>query len=382
MKSLVEILKETYSQAPALKANFKEFQPIFEAVNARLAEEDRPAVSADELRDAFRQINPQTRFEPQFQLGDRTFEAVRTLFAVELAPLSEQELQQARERVTEILERRLSAAHGCYYALATLGEALRADGFDTRSYGGRGVKQLLCELFPDDAKNAVYDPEHSPHHYIHLPSLHPYGDPQPVRAERPERVEPVSADLDIIDLRRRFEFILTSRVDAPDGWYELVKITPALKANGFDFRSMGFVKLKDLLQALYGQALEIEDRGDAEHPNKKFMRLPDDDELHLLPTELPGRAAARHADGAETPSTRRPAAPGGEDRPRTALEKLLDFAFFPAPAGHSGLDMALRHLAQTARSERWFYGRRDPGTNPCSRTSSRSPSSACSMRTA
>lgn len=360
MKSLVEILKESYASAPALKANFKEFTPILEDVNARLAAEGRESVTAEQLRDAFREINPQTRFEPQFQLGDRVFEAVRTLFAVELRPLTDDEIARAREAVTAILERRLAVAPGNYYALATLGEALRAEGFDTREYGGRGVKQLLGELFPADVAEAVYDDAHSPHHYICLPSLHPYGEPQPVHSERPSHPSRPAENLDIIDLRRRFEFILTSTVPAPDGWYELVKITPALKAKGFDFHAMGFFKLKDLLRALYGQTLEIEDRGDAEHPNKKFMRLPDDDNLHRLPTELPRRE--RQAD-ADSSFSRRPV-PGGEDRPRTALEKLLDFAFFPAPAGRSGLDMALFHLAQIARPERWYYGRRDPGNNP------------------
>lgn len=61
-------------------------------MNRRLAEEGRGEVSADELRDAFREINPQTRFEPQFTLNDRTFEAVRTIFAVELEPLSQEQL--------------------------------------------------------------------------------------------------------------------------------------------------------------------------------------------------------------------------------------------------------------------------------------------------
>lgn len=39
--------------------------------------------------------------------------------------------------MTEILERRLAPVPGSLYALATLGEALRTDGFDTREYGGR-----------------------------------------------------------------------------------------------------------------------------------------------------------------------------------------------------------------------------------------------------
>ena len=43
---------------------------------------------------------------------------------------------------------------------------------------------------------------------------------------------------------------------------------------------------------------------------------------------------------------------------------MLDFAFFPAPAGRNGLDIAIGHLAATARAERWYYGRIDPGTNP------------------
>lgn len=88
MKSLVETLKESYAVAPALKANFKEFNPILADVNARRAQEGDGPVTAEELRDAFREINPQTRFEPQFTLDDRTFEAVRTIFAVELPPLT------------------------------------------------------------------------------------------------------------------------------------------------------------------------------------------------------------------------------------------------------------------------------------------------------
>lgn len=362
MKSIVEILKESYSAAPALKANFKEFDPILEDVNNRLNAEGREAVTAEQLRDAFREINPQTRFEPQFQLGDRIFEAVRTLFAVELRPLTDEETEQARKAVTEILERRLAPATGSYYALATLGEALRAEGFDTREYGGRGVKQLLNDIFPDDVANATYDEAHSPHHYICLPSLHPYGEPQPPRAMRPERYNVEKQDLDIIDLRRRFEFIITSTLPAPDGWYELVKITPALKARGFDFHAMGFFKLMELLRALYGPTLEIEDRGDEEHPNKKFMRLPDNDRLHDLPVSMPRREPQYGTETHdEAPARVRRLDP---DRPRTALDKLLDFAFFPAPAGRSGLDIALRHLAQTARHERWYYGRHDPGTNP------------------
>jgi len=363
MKSLVELLKECYTAAPSLKANFKEFNPILEDVNSRLAEEGREPVSAEELRDAFREINPQTRFEPQFQLDDRIFEAVRTIFTVELPPLSDEQIAEARERVTEILERRLAPVEGNFYALATLGEALRAEGFDTRMYGGRGVKQLLKDVFADDTSSAVYDGAHSPHHYICLPSLHPYGEPAPVREARAPRYIMRPENLDIVDLRRRFEFILTSSVPAPDGWYELVKITPALKARGFDFRDMGFLKLKELLYALYGEALEIEERGDIEHPNKKFMRLPDDDQLHLLPTELP-EMPMPYNDNAEFVTERPQPRPAADGRVKSALEKLLDFAFFPAPAGRNGLDIAIGHLAATARPERWYYGRQDPGTNP------------------
>lgn len=367
MKSLVETLKESYSVAPSLKANFKEFNPILEDVNARRAAAGQEPVSAEELREAFREINPQTRFEPQFTLDDRTFEAVRTIFAVELPPLTDEQIAEARARVTEILERRLAPTEGRYYALATLGEALRSDGLDTRTYGGRGVKQLLKEIYDDDVKDAVYDDAHSPHHFIYLPSLRPYGEPAPVRENRPVRPVVRPENLDIVDLRRRFEFILTSSVPAPDGWYELVKITPALKAKMFDFREMGFFKLKDLLHALYGDALEIEERGDAEHPNKKFMRLPDDDQLHLLPTKL-ADTRAEQPEGAADGDYVRPERPqsrqGAEGRVKTALEKLLDFAFFPAPAGRNGLDIAIGHLAATARPERWYYGRIDPGTNP------------------
>lgn len=366
MKSLVETLKESYAVAPALKANFKEFNPILADVNARRAQEGDGPVTAEELRDAFREINPQTRFEPQFTLDDRTFEAVRTIFAVELPPLTPEQKEEARARVTEILERRLAPVPGSLYALATLGEALRTDGFDTREYGGRGVKQLLKDIFDGEIDNSAYDAAHSPHHFIHLPALHPYGEPAPAREPRAARHFGRPVDLDLVDLRRRFEFILTSSVPAPDGWYELVKITPALKAKMFDFRDMGFVKLKDLLYALYGDALEIEERGDAEHPNKKFMRLPDDDQLHLLPTELPSSADTDagthmpHPAAVERPLPR----PAADGRTKTALEKLLDFAFFPAPAGRNGLDIAIGHLAATARAERWYYGRQDPGTNP------------------
>lgn len=366
MKSLVETLKEVYTVAPALKANFKEFNPILDAVNERMAEEGRPAVSADELREAFREINPQTRFEPQFRLDDRIFEAVRTIFTVELPPLTEEQKNEAAARIREILERRLAPDPGHFYALAALGEALRTEGLDTRDYGGRGVKQLLKETFEEDMAAACYDTAHSPHHYICLPSLRPYGEPAPVRENRPVRVAMRPRDLDIVDLRRRFEFILTSSVPAPDGWYELVKITPALKAKMFDFHEMGFFKLKDLLSALYGDALEIEERGDEEHPNKKFMRLPDDDKLHLLPTEL---ADDDEDDDDAYPDDNRVferpmPRPTIDGRPKSALEKLLDFAFFPAPAGRNGLDIAIGHLAATARAERWYYGRIDPGTNP------------------
>lgn len=368
MKSLVETLKDSYSVAPSLKANFKDFAVILEDVNRRLAEEGREQVSAEELRDAFREINPQTRFEPQFKLNDRTFEAVRTIYTVELPPLSDEQRDEARHRITEILERRLAPAADGYYALATLGEALRADGFDSREFGGRGVKQLLLDAFPEDAAAATYDSAHSPHHFIRLDSLRPYGEPAPAREERAMRVPFHPHDLDIVDLRRRFEFILTSTVPAPDGWYELVKITPALKSRGFDFRAMGFLKLKDLLKALYGSALEIEERGDAEHPNKKFMRLPDDDQLHMLPTGFKAEPRAeRHSEAATAPAAaaaERPARPANDNRPKTALDKLLDFAFFPAPAGRNGLDIALGHLAATARPERWYYGRHDPGTFP------------------
>ena len=128
MKSLVETLKEVYTVAPALKANFKEFNPILDAVNERMAEDGRPAVSADELREAFREINPQTRFEPQFRLDDRIFEAVRTIFTVELPPLTEEQKNEAAARIREILERRLAPDPGHFYALATLGEALRTEG--------------------------------------------------------------------------------------------------------------------------------------------------------------------------------------------------------------------------------------------------------------
>ncbi|MDE6271182.1 MAG: DUF3825 domain-containing protein [Muribaculaceae bacterium] len=363
MKSIVEILKECYQAAPSLKANFKEFSPILEEVNNRLMSEGRDPVSADELREAFREINPLTRFEPQFRLGDRIFEAVRTLFTVELPPLSPEEIEDAREQVIDILERRLTPADGDYYALATLGEALRTEGFDTRDFGGRGVKQLLTELFPEDTENALYDPEHSPHHYICLPSLHPYGTPQVTARERNRHVMVDRSNLDIVDLRRRFEFILSSTVPAPDGWYELVKITPALKSKGFDFHAMGFYKLKDLLSALYGEALEIEDRGDAEHPNKKFLRLPDDHMLHSLPSEISWQTQPRTFERPE-PAPRVRFGFNGEERPRTALDKLLDFAFFPARAGQNGLDLALSHLARTARPERWYYGRRDPGNYP------------------
>lgn len=367
MKSLVETLKESYSATPALKANFKDFVAVLEDVNRRRAEAGEAPVSAEELRDAFREINPQTRFEPQFKLNDRTFEAVRTIYTVELPALSEAERAEAHERVKEILERRMAPTTDGYYALATLGEALRADGFDSRAYGGRGVKQLLIDAFPEDAAKAEYDEAHSPHHFIRLDSLEPYGEPAPTRDERVARVAGRPHDIDIVDLRRRFEFILTSTVPAPDGWYELVKITPALKARGFDFRAMGFYKLKDLLKALYGTALEIEERGDADHPNKKFMRLPDDDQLHLLPTEL--AADRRESENetwaaARTPATRALPRQAADGHVKTALEKLLDFAFFPAPAGRNGLDMALGHLAATARPERWYYGRMDPGTYP------------------
>ncbi len=105
MKSLVEILKESYTVAPVLKANFKEFAPILDDVNSRLAGEGRPAVTAEQLREAFREINPQTRFEPQFSMepfdpASRKFEAVRTIFAVELPPLSPEQLDEARSCVT------------------------------------------------------------------------------------------------------------------------------------------------------------------------------------------------------------------------------------------------------------------------------------------
>ena len=362
MKSLVETLKDCYSAAPALKANFKEFSGIHEAVNARLEAEGQAPVSAEELRDAFRQINPQTRFEPQFTLNDRTFEAVRTIFAVELPPLSAEQIAAARQEVERILDDKLAPTDDSYYALATIGEALRTDGFDSREWGGRGVKQLLLEVFPEDAAGAVYDTAHSAHHFIYLPSLHPHGVPATPREERERMPIAVPANLDIVDLRRRFEFILTTSVPAPDGWYELVKITPALKARMFDYRSYGFQRLTDLLRAIYGDCLEIEDRGDEDHPNKKFLHLPDDDKLHLLPTELPGadervREYARRIE-------ERPARSMSDGRMKTALEKLLDFAFFPAPGGRNGLDMAIGHLAAIARPERWYYGRKDPGTHP------------------
>lgn len=363
MKSIVEILKECYVASPSLKANFKEFAPILEKVNSSLESECREPVTADQLRNAFREINPMTRFEPQFKLGERTFEAVRTLFSVELPPLTDEEKDEAREKVTEILERRLTESEDNFYALATLGEALRSEGFDTRTYGGRGVKQLLHDLYPEDAATARYDYDHSPHHYISLPSLHPYGIPQTSARDRIKHTVVEHTDLDIVDLRRRFEFILSSTVPAPDGWYELVKITPALKAKGFDFHEMGFYKLKDLLQALYGAALEIEDRGEIGHPNKKFLRLPDDNVVHTLPSEIAWNEPAHTTERPE-PAPRYRFNANGEERPRTALDKLLDFAFFPARSGQNGLDLALGHLARAARPERWYYGRRDPGTYP------------------
>ena len=362
MKSLVETLKESYIVAPALKANFKDFDEILRDVNRRLAEQGSPEVNAEQLRDAFREINPLTRFEPQFNLGDRTFEAVRTIFTVALPPIDPEQLQTARQRIREILEQRLVASPDNFYALATIGEALRSEGFDTRAFNGRGVKQMLAEAFPESADTAAYDGTHNKHHYIYLPSLQPHGTPAPAAQARAYAGITPDPDIDIVDLRRRFEFILTSTVPAPDGWYELVKITPALKARGFDFRAYGFPRLIDLLRALYGPCLEIEDRGDAEHPNKKFLHLPDDDCLHMLPTAY---APAADRFMPRPAATERPTArPVPDGHVKTALEKLLDFAFFPAPAGRNGLDIAIGHLAATARHERWYYGRHDPGTNP------------------
>lgn len=366
MKSLIQTIKESYSATPALKANFKDFNEVLADVNRRRTEQDEATISADALREALLEINPQTRFEPQFTLDGRTFEAVRTIFEIERPPLTPEQRDEARTRVTEILERTLAPMPEGYYALATIGELLRANRFDTRDYGGRGVKQLLAEIYPDDMANAEYDDEHSPHHYLQLTSIHPHGvmavrrDP----AEEPYRREP-SPYLDIVDLRRRFEFILTSSVPAPDGWYELVKITPALKARLFDFRRMGFNSLSELLRTLYGDALEIVDRGDADHPNKKYMRLPDDDQLHMLPDAMPGATRMSRPVRTYEPREERPHRRNLDDgHEKNALEKLMDFAFFPGPAGHNGLDLALRHLAMIARPERWYYGRRDPGTHP------------------
>ncbi|MDE6160701.1 MAG: DUF3825 domain-containing protein, partial [Muribaculaceae bacterium] len=253
----------------------------------------------------------------------------------------------------------LHASPDGFYALATIGEALRCEGFDTRAYSGRGVKQMLAEVYPESADTAAYDGSHNKHHYVYLPALEPHGVPAPAvnRTYMPAEPDP---DTDIVDLRRRFEFILTSSVPAPDGWYELVKITPALKARDFDFRQYGFPRLIDLLRALYGRFLDIEDRGDAEHPNKKFLHLPDDDCLHMLPTSLADQAERRAPRLTERSASR--ILPEGHIK--TALEKLLDFAFFPAPAGRNGLDIAIGYLAATARHERWYYGRHDPGTNP------------------
>lgn len=161
---------------------------------------------------------------------------------------------------------------------------------------------------------------------------------------------PQLTDGQIRDIRNKVSSIIETSCRKESGWYELVKIGPALMQGGYNYKEAGFSSLGIMLRAVFPEFQE-EDRGDVAHPNQKFVKLYTED-------NSTNRVNNARQDKNLVPTRRW--------KKETAFDKLMNFAVFPQRNGIPGFTYAIQQLKEKALSEDWYYGgqENDRGNHP------------------
>lgn len=170
---------------------------------------------------------------------------------------------------------------------------------------------------------------------------------------------PTLSDEEKSSIRRSISTVLLSSLQNQEGWYELVKIGPVLKTAGIDYKSMRFPQLIKLLQTVFDEDFKCEERGDAMHPNMKFVNLNVSKyaEDNTVPYTPEIREVNKPTYRKSSPKWKR----------ISAYDKLMNFAFFPNKGDENGFNYAIRQLAEEkVLKENWYYGdpRNNHGTYP------------------
>lgn len=147
---------------------------------------------------------------------------------------------------------------------------------------------------------------------------------------------------------------LATTCQSEGGWYNMVTIAPRIKEYGLDYKALGFGKFIDMLTTVFGDDIEIEDRGDK---TKKYVHLKVDKKT-AGKTSSPTKIKL-------TPSISSKDRIGKRVR-LSAHDKLMNFAVFPNKGGENGFALAIKELAGKALAENWYYGAKDdnPGNYP------------------
>lgn len=170
--------------------------------------------------------------------------------------------------------------------------------------------------------------------------------------------EVVLSDEEKSRLQTAITNVLTTNCCSENGWYDLVLIAPRVKEGGVDYKTLGFAKFGDMLAAIFGDKIKMDDRGDK---TKKYVRIEVDGlVLNSKVSQTTIKPCATHKTREKTDKRKR----------ISAYDKLMSFAIFPQKDGKNGFNAAIKQLAEKALPENWFYGtsENDPGTYPILRS--------------
>lgn len=368
MEELIEIVKQTYPMLPTLPGNFREKRALLEAVNGRLEEAGRAAVDEPTLDDAIRRIAPGARFENEYRRGDgEPFAAVRMVYAgCEVAPsLTEEQRRAARTRIAAVLAH--VAAEEDWYNMIELGPLLKEGGFDYKALGFKTMVAAIREVFEEECPTGERPVEgRQPQLFIRIPVG--WGDGAAAASDG--GAAPTADDRE--GVCRTVCRILHEAMPQGAGCYSMTRLVPVFRAAGFDIAAYGHKRVKDFLEAYFGDAFRMEDRGSEGHPNM-FALLPVTRYGGAKTSASAPKSAAvpRTAASAPAPAPA-PARPVGgqpkaaapKNKRQSAFAKMMNFAFFKSQGGENGWTAAIRQLAATALRENWYYGTTDPGTYP------------------
>lgn len=168
------------------------------------------------------------------------------------------------------------------------------------------------------------------------------------------RIAPILSDEIKSSLRKEISTVMLSKMENFKGWFDRAQIGPTLANAGINYKDFGFLKLTELLQAVFDDNYRCEQNIDPDRPNMIFIHL--NVELFAEENTIPFEKTDLVPKVEKTLPPKKKAFVT-KSKKLTAFDKLMSFAVFPSKGSTKGFDYAIRQLAEDkALEENWYYG--------------------------